>query len=408
MDIEEKSLTSDVALRAYSLQNGGEEEEVEPERENDEGAPAFERPLLEHPFNPAYINIRTLTPSLDTLIDRMAQDPPEIALDTESYFQRRPNLWSAEQKSRLIESILIRFPLPAFYFDGSDHRRWLVVDGLQRLSSIYHFVLDKKNPLRLTGLEFLTQLEGKTYDDLERDLKRLIRETQVVVYIINPGTPADVKFNIFKRINTGGLVLTPQEIRHALFQGTPARFIAELAEMPEFKEATTYSIKSDRMLDRDFANRFLAFYLLGYEKYQPDLDTFMSRAMAQTQNMSEGELQKIKDDFAASMRLNYEVFGEHAFRKVPTNSNERRKPLNKALFEVFSVLFAHLTPEERTQLKKHKRAFKKAFAHLLHHDDGNQFFWAITSATGDRNRVHYRFARVQELIQRFLSHDPVA
>ncbi len=374
-----------------------EEEVSEPEG-------VFAPELMNKPFNPAFISIRTETPSLDTLIDRMEQEPSEIELDTASYFQRHANLWNEEKKSRLIESILIRFPLPAFYFDGSDDKRWLVVDGLQRLSSIRHFVLDKEKPLRLKGLEFLTQLEGKTYDELDRDLKRLIKGTSVVVYIINPGTPADVKFNIFKRINTGGLVLTPQEIRHALFQGIPSKFIAELAEMQEFKNATTWSIKSHRMLDRDFANRFLAFYVLPYEKYQPDLDTFMSKAMAATTSMSREQLDKIKSDFAASMVLNQQIFGENAFRKIPEKS-ERRKPLNKALFEVFSVLFAKLDRAERLRLAKNKKEFVRVFTHLLYQDEENKFFWAVSSATGDRNRVNYRFSKVQSLINQFSKND---
>lgn len=364
----------------------------------------FETVLLEKPFNPAYISIRTETPSLDTLIDRMAQTPSEIELDTTSYFQRHGNLWSDVQKSRLIESILIRFPLPAFYFDGSDDSRWLIVDGLQRLSSIRHFVLEKTNPLRLVGMEFLTRLNGKTYDELDRDLKRLIKGTPVVVYIINPGTPADVKFNIFKRINTGGLKLEPQEIRHALFQGIPSRFMAELAEMEEFKIATTYSIKSHRMLDRDFVNRFLAFYLFPFETYQPDLDTFMSKAMASTAHMNEAQLDQIKSDFASSMRLSQKIFGEHAFRKIP-QGGERRKPLNKALFEVFSVLFAHLTLHEAETLESRKEAFINAFIELLYSDNNNMFFWAVSSATGDRNRVNYRFSKVKSLIRQFLDND---
>src|ERR1700722_9844637 len=149
--------------------------EVEKERPGEE-----ESSLLEKPFDPTLINIDTKTPSLDTLIERISHE--EIELNTESYFQRGPNLWSKTQQSRLIESILIRFPLPAFYFDGSDKKKWLVVDGLQRLSSIRNFVLDKKNPLRLTNLEFLSQFEGKTFDELDRDLQRLIKETQVVIY----------------------------------------------------------------------------------------------------------------------------------------------------------------------------------------------------------------------------------
>ncbi len=371
---------------------------AEPEVELELEHPENGEQLLEKPFNPAFINIKTKTPSLDTLITRMSEDPSEIELNTASYFQRNPNLWEPVKQSRLIESILIRFPLPAFYFDGSDDKKWLVVDGLQRLSSIRNFVIGKS--LQLTGLEFLTQLNGKYYDELDRDLKRLIHETQVVVYIINPGTPADVKFNIFKRINTGGLILEPQEIRHALFQGVPSQFIAELAEIEEFKAATTWSIKTRRMLDRDFANRFLAFYLFGFEAYQPDLDTFMSRAMANTANMSKVDLEKIKTDFASSMQLNREIFGENAFRKWP-RENERRKPLNKALFDVFSVCFARLADRQRAVLIAQKDEFTEQFKNLLYNDDENQFFWAVSSATGDRRRVYYRFSRVQSLINQF-------
>ena len=97
-------------------------------------------------------------------------------------FQRHAELWNSPKMSRLIESILIRFPLPAFYFDASDENNWLIVDGLQRLSTIRKFVIDKK--LRLNGLEFLTDLNGKTFDKLHRQYQRRIEECPVTVYMI--------------------------------------------------------------------------------------------------------------------------------------------------------------------------------------------------------------------------------
>lgn len=353
--------------------------------------------LMEKPFNPALINIDTKTPSLDTLIKRMAQPEPEIKMNTESYFQRNSDLWDKEKQSRLIESILIRFPLPAFYFDGTVKSKWLVVDGLQRLSSIRNFVI--KKTLKLINLEFLTHLNGLGYDDLDRDLQRIIEETQIVTYIINPGTPDDVKFNIFKRINTGGLVLEPQEIRHALNQGEPAKFVAELAELAEFKKATGYSIRTERMLDRDFANRFLAFYRFGYETYTPDLDTFMSKAMADVKKMTEEEKKTCKDDFISSMELNYSVFGVNAFRKMEKNQKQR-KPLNKALFDVFSVVFSKLKEEKRKKIKRKRKKVIAGLIDLLEQDD--VFFSAVTSSTSDKGRVYYRFNKIEQLVNTLL------
>jgi hypothetical protein len=354
--------------------------------------------LMDKPFDPTKINIETKTPSLDTLIKRIKHKT--IQLNTESYFQRQDDLWDVEKQSRLIESILIQFPLPAFFFDATDDDNWLVVDGLQRLSSIRNFVVKKDKPLRLTNLEFLTQLNGKSWDELPINLQRIIEESQVVIYKILPGTPTDVKFNIFKRINTGGLILEPQEIRHALFQGKPADFIAELARTEEFLEATENKIATHRMLDRDFANRFLCFYLFGYENYQPDLDTYMSKAMASINDKSPNEMEKIKSDFREAMILSKQIFGREAFRKV-YHEYDRLPPINKALFDAISVQFALLNEAERSRLnKEHRKDVKKGLFDLLSCDD--RFFTSVTSSTGDKNRIIYRHESMKKLINNII------
>ncbi len=351
--------------------------------------------LMDKPFDPTKINIETKTPSLDTLIKRIKSK--SVQLNTESYFQRQDDLWDNVKQSRLIESILIRFPLPAFFFDATDDNNWLVVDGLQRLSSIRNFAVIKT--LKLTNLEFLSHLNGFKWDDLSEDLQRLIEESQVVIYKIMPGTPTDVKFNIFKRINTGGLILEPQEIRHALFQGKPAVFIAELGKNKDFIKATKGKVKTHRMLDRDFANRFLGFYLFGYDNYTPDLDTYMSKAMAIIYDKTDAELNKIKEDFSESMKLSFAIFGDQAFRKV-YNEKRRLPPINKALFDAISVQFALLNEEDREALKANGKRFKKALYDLLNTDE--YFFTSVTSSTGDKNRVIHRHSSIEKLIKNII------
>jgi hypothetical protein len=112
--------------------------------------------------------------------------------------------------------LLIRIPIPAFYFDATDDDKWLVVDGVQRLTAIARFVMDEEtlrkphlnlSKLVLRDLEFLTNLNGKPFDDLERHYQLRILESQVTAYTIEPGTPVNVKYHIFKRINTSGLPL---------------------------------------------------------------------------------------------------------------------------------------------------------------------------------------------------------
>jgi hypothetical protein len=359
-----------------------------------ESEDVFSEPLMEKPFNPADINITTKTLTIDLIIKRLQAEPMEI--DLAPAFQRRKDLWDERQQSQLIESLLIKFPLPAFYFDGTNNDRWLVIDGLQRLCAIYNFVISKT--LRLNGLEFLNnKLDGKNFDDLERSLQRLIEETQITVYIINPGTPEEVKFNIFKRLNTNGLVLNPQEIRHAINQGIPAQFIEELAETDEFKDLMS-GISSDRMLDCEFVTRFISFYISPVSEYKPDLDTYMNEKMKAINMLSSEERSKIKERFLASMKLSRAIFGKHAFRKV-FNKHEARRPINKALFEVWSVELSKLSDDERVRLYNKKELFFDEFIEIMNND--RKFVSSVSS--GHKEPVEYRHSRVEKLIKDVLS-----
>lgn len=307
-------------------------------------------------------------------------------------------MWDKTKQSRLIESILIRLPLSAFYFDASNDNKWLVVDGLQRLSTFKNFIIEsnKKKRLVLQNLEYLTQFNGYTFEDLPRELKRRIEEHEITVYIINAGTPNEVKFNLFKRLNTGGLTLNAQEIRNALNQGISTNFLIELSELKEFKQ---FGITHRKMFDINFVNQFLAFYLFPIEKYKPDLDDFLNEAMIKIRKITKNERAKIKIDFTNAMIRAEELFGKYAFRKR-YKINDKKNRINKALFEIWSVTLSRLEVDEFNKIKENKNSVNRDFIELL--KNNKDFEKSISTSTGDPKNVRIRFEEINILINKYL------
>ena len=337
------------------------------------------------PFDPTKIDITMKSYTIDLLCRRIKNK--EIELD--SSFQRKSGLWSDIQKSQLIESLLLRIPLPAFYFDATSEDKWLIIDGLQRTSVFKEFILEKK--FKLKGLEFFTELNNCTFDSLPRTFQRRIEETQINVYLVNPGTPENVKFNIFKRINTGGLALTTQEIRNALYQGSATSFLSECANLSIFKEATGYSIKSDRMLDKEFILRYIAFSCLDTASYNGVVDDFLNDAMKYINNASPDTLLNIKTQFVRSMKINEQIFGRHAFRKMSYDG--RRRPINKVLFELWSSQLGKLTDKDIKILYDNKNILLNNFINLC---ESNSFVSLLKAS--DKYALKSRIQELNKLI----------
>lgn len=307
--------------------------------------------VIHNPFNPADIKLTTNPMNLGDLIDRLSYDWINFYTD----YQRGQDLWSDIQQSRLIESAMLGLRLPAFYFEEITKKKWNIIDGLQRCCAIKNFCVDKS--FRLHNLEFLSDFEGKSYDELPFEITRDIRMLPITTHVLDAGTPSAVKYILFKRLNTGGIPLNPQEIRNAIYQGTAMTLVKKLASLSQFQSATQNKIPTKRMEDLDFVSRFLAFYLQDYHSYQPDLNYFVNAAMTQIQDAGEKfDTESIVGDFTEAMNLSVEIFGPDAFRKR-TNANDARKPLNKAYFEVISSTFAKMSNEERNALRLNKKRF---------------------------------------------------
>jgi hypothetical protein len=341
-------------------------------------------------FDPANIRVETRTVTIDLLLQRIRNNE----LDLSPSFQRRSDIWSKKTKSRLIESILIRLPIPAFYIDSTEYGKWEIVDGLQRLTALKSFVIDQN--LTLSNLEFFPDLEGKVYDELPRSFQRRILETQVTVYFIEKGTSPDITFNIFKRINTSGVSLSTQEVRHALNQGKATELLKELSETPEFLKATSSRIPSTRMEDREIITRFLAFSICSYSDYQAsDFDRFLDGIMKQINKMSDFEIDVLRNHFRQAMENSYRIFGEDAFRKK-YDFDDYRRPINKALFESWSLGLSTLNHESILLLESRKEYLMKCFFTLM---KWREFELSISRNTGEKGKVTIRFYMIELLIK---------
>lgn len=353
---------------------------------------------IREPFNPEEIDVLTRTPTVDLLLARIRRG----VLDLQPDFQRLSGIWTEQVQSRLIESMLLRIPLPTFYAaeaDGKDDERWVIVDGIQRLTTIARFVAPESidmPPLILRNLEYLKDYEGTRFSELPGRLQTRLVETEVVMHVIRRGTPEEVMFNIFARINTGGRPLTRQELRHALIPGPARGLLKTLAESPAYQNATLNSVSPERMDDREMVLRFIAFRLTEPEKYaRQDFDDFLRGAMHTVNRLAPHRVNALRSQFLHSMDDARAIFGPHAFRKLYWGQ-QRRSPINKALFESVSVNLARRTRDELETLIERSDQVMDGLSALLEDLD---FERAVSVGTGDVAKVRLRFSTIDEMLK---------
>ena len=345
-------------------------------------------------FDPKKIHIESKSLTISNIVDRLEHD--EIILDPD--YQRNGNLWEEKVQSRLIESLIISIPLPVFYFDCREDEKFEVVDGVQRLTAIKRFMASNADkPLRLQNLEYMSEFNGMTFSELPPNIQRRIREQNIQSYIIMQGTPNRVKSSIFTRINTGGLVLTQAEIRNAIYRGRVSFLLKELAESDSFVNATRGSVSPKRMLDREFVNRFLAFYVLGTDEYKGNLESFLNEVLDYLSNESDSRYDQYRNAFLRSMDLCCQLFGRNAFRKKTSNKENRDLygVINKPLFDCISVNLARLSEDQQQSLLERKSVFLEKFQELIL---SQHFRDIISNGTATIENVKKRHEEIKRII----------
>lgn len=362
------------------------------------------------PYNPDDIKVHQKQFSIKFIEEMIDNQDIDFTPDFQRNF-----VWNSVQKSLLIESLLLRIPLPIFYFAEDYDGRLTIVDGLQRLTTIKEFM---NNEFQLRNLEYLSEgVKGRYYkSDPENGKKgidakyyRWFNMTQFSVNVIDPVSPHKAKYDIFRRINTGGRPLNNQEIRNCLATKNLRNLLKAMVNLPEFITATDGSLPSTRMADMEIAIRFIAFY----EAYKSDntlvssydgyMETFLDDSTEKFAKLSENDHNKFLSLFSNAMKNAEYLFGaKYAFRKVQKehiNSNHRKQLFNKALFIGWSVLLADI-PFKLVEEKYERQGMLKHFANELESDPKLMYF--LSYGTNGKANLEYVFQSINSLKNKYL------
>ncbi|BDV41212.1 hypothetical protein GURASL_01350 [Geotalea uraniireducens] len=310
---------------------------------------------------------------------------------------QRDFVWPPTKQSRLIESCLMRIPLPVFYVAEAKDGKIVVVDGLQRLTTFYRFI---NNQFSLTGLgegrdgtKQESPLLNKKFNGLSITLQERLEDTQLTLYILDAKAPERAKLDIFERVN-GGVPLTRQQMRNCLFNGNATKLLKRAAENELFLKVTGGSLDKKSMRDREVINRFYAFYLLGVDQYKADMDDFLAKALEKMNQLDEESLRNLEATFKRTLNINYNLFEKHAFRKSLALKDKYagRTVINIALFDVCTVIFSELTDE---CVEQNSEKLKNIVCDLV---NDYQFIQAITYATNGLFQVRTRFNMMRNAI----------
>lgn len=305
---------------------------------------------------------------------------------TQPDFQRNL-VWSNQKKSQFIESIILNFPIPPIYLNQTKEGDYMIIDGLQRTTSLIEFYNGK---FALSGLDALPKYNGLYFKDLPEYLQSKFEDKKLAIFILKPSTPMVVIYDLFNRINTGGTQLNRQEVRNCIFIGKSTRLLKELSEQEYFGRAIDWGIKSTRMKDREAVLRYLSFRWFDFKKeYNGNMSDFIESAMKRINTFEESSIDRMKKDFERVMVWSFKIWEYDNFR-IPTART--RGTINTAILE---TVCNYLSYHNDNFIMKNVAVIRRNYDKLLLNDT---YFEAVTKSTGNKNKVLDRFKVVHEIL----------
>lgn len=351
----------------------------------------------------------------DWTTETMARQLEKGNIDLNPSFQRR-DAWSEQEKSRLIESLMLGFPVPPIILAENKQKKnsYLVIDGKQRLLSIRRFYSNvsekefkEKNlkekdafkQLKLKGLDILKDFNGKTYSQMQVENTEYINnlDNQSIRTIVIKNWPDEAfLYTVFLRLNTGSKKLSPQELRQALKPGAFLNFLDdETANSTAIKDMLNNKGADSRMKDIELALRFFAFKCFP-DKYKGNLKEFLDYTCENLNGNWEAKEYIIRDLFAEleqSIVFLKDLFAPDATFSRYTDGKCNGR-FNRSIYEILTYYFS--IKEVRIAVEKKKEEFVNKFVEL---NDDQEFVYAVSNTTKDINRVVIRFTKVSKILE---------
>lgn len=288
-------------------------------------------------------------------------------------------------------------PIPPIFLNEDDFGEYSVIDGKQRLSSISEFLLGK---LSLSNLEIFKDLNGLNFFDLPREFQNSLKiRATIRAIIILRQSDKDIKYEVFQRLNTGGVRLNAQEIRNSAFPGALNDRIIELSEGKNFYKmlgikSKTKSRLYQEMKDVELVLRFLS--LKGsWTKYSGGLKKILDSYMDDNKNLETEKVDLLATDFVETLEKVEIIFGNNgSFRRWLPEPKKWKQQVSAPLYD--SQMFA-CYKKDKQKITENKDAILKAYKKLFSKDES--FIESIESSTASPSRFLYRVNKLDEIIK---------
>lgn len=320
--------------------------------------------------------------TVDTVVERLETGTIFIP-----EFQRK-YVWKDAQASRLIESLIIQCPIPVIYLNQESDERLAVIDGNQRLTSIGRYL---NNEFALKGLTAYPELEGNRFHELDPRFQRHIRNRTLRCIVILKDTHPQVKFDVFERLNTGAVKLTPQELRHGIYFGDLITLATEVAN--ETKFASMLDIKDDKRMKAE--ELILRFWALSenYGGYRKPLAGFINSYAEQNRHLSIEQKEYLRESFKTTLDKVQELLGDFAF-KIYDEAGSIDSKFNSALYDGEMIAVRQIGTENNVQFKQ-AEDIRMGLVAVMRADEN--FRKSISIATSDETQLRIRVTAMKTL-----------